>query len=159
MSEQDSGIAALKREWLVTRIVLIAGFSVAIAGGIYLGIAWRNRIVHVREQVNASIAKQEAAENKEAAAQKTEEKQATEFCAVTLAAAQKLGIVPGFAKLTHPLPQSTKTTGRYVCDAASPSSQFRIAGDLICRDLKSGHCVSLYAVTQDGSTVLYKREK
>lgn len=153
MSEQQSDLAALKREWLVARIVLIGGFAIAIAAGAYVGILWRNSILQARQQAATAIAQERAEE----AAQKANAQARAQLCQAMLAGAQSAGIVPGFAKLARTDPVSTKTTGRYLCAAQTDSSKFTLAADLVCRDLKNPQCVSLYSVTQNGGAVLFQR--
>ena len=155
MSEQNTDIPALKREWLAARIVVIGGFLIAIAAGTYVGLGWRGRIVHARQVAAAASAQQQAA----SATEEANIEAAAQFCAAALTNAKKAGLVPSFGQLTSAAPQQTKVTGRYLCPAATPSSKFMIAADLICRDLKSPKCVSLYSVTQNGGTVLYQRQE
>ena len=154
MSEQNTDIPALKREWLAARIVVIGGFLIAIAAGVYAGLVWRGQIVHARDVAAAAFAQEEAA----SATEEANIKAAAQFCVAALTNAKKAGIVPRFGQLTSAEPQRTKVTGRYLCSAATPSSKFMVTADLICRDLKSAKCVSLYSVTQNGSIVLYRRQ-
>lgn len=153
MSEYEPDIAALKREWMAARIVLIGGFALAIAAGAYAGIAWRGKVLQARQQAAAAIAQEQAA----TAAQQGNAGAGAQLCHMALANAQGFGIVPGFARLAQADPAETKKTGRYLCAAATDSSQFTLAVDLVCRDLKNSQCVSLYSVTQNGGAVLYQR--
>lgn len=153
MGEQDSDLTALKREWLIARIVLIVGFALAIGAGTYLGVAWRNDVLQARQRAAAQIAQEQTAEK----ADEANAKARVQLCRAMLAQAQGFGIVPQFAKLSSAEPEATHTTGRYRCAAQTLSSKFTLAADLVCRDLKNPQCVSLYSVTQDGSAVLYQR--
>lgn len=153
MSEHLPDIAALKREWLAARIVLIGGFTLAIAAGAYAGIVWRGKVLQARQQAAAAIAQEQAA----TAAEQANAGAGAQLCRTALANAQNFGIVPAFAKLVQANPAETKTTGRYLCAAATDSSRFTVAADLVCRDLKNPQCVPLYSVTQNGGAVLYQR--
>jgi len=153
MSEHEPDIAALKREWMAARIVLIGGFALALAVGTYAGIVWRGSVLHARERAAAAIAQEQAA----VTAEQSNAGAGAQLCRMALANAQSFGIVPGFARLTQENPAETKKTGRYLCAAATDSSQFALAADLVCRDLKNPQCVSLYSVTQNGGAVLYQR--
>ena len=154
MNDHEPNSSALKREWLTARVVLIVGFTLAIAAGAYLGLAWRGKVEHARQQAAADIAKEDA----DSKANTALAEQGAAFCHAALANAQGMGIVPGFAKPADIAPKATKTTGRYLCAATTDSSVFTVAADLVCRDLKNPKCVSLYAVAQNGKTVLYKRQ-
>lgn len=151
MSDHNTETSALKREWLTARIVLIVGFILAIGAGTYLAAAWRGKIEQTREHAAAQVAadKQQAAETAAAA----------QLCHATLTQAQGMGLVPRFAELDSDMPQSTKKAGRYVCNASTSSSVFALGTELDCADLKNPKCVSLYAVVQNGKTVLFKRDK
>lgn len=151
MSDQKTEISALKREWLTARVVVVTGFILAIGAGTYLGAAWRGRIEQAREHA----AKQDAADKLQAA----EAAAGAELCRVTLAKAQAMGLVPSFAESDSDMPQSTKKAGRYVCSASTTSSVFSLGTELDCADLKNPKCVTLYAVVQNGNTVLFKRDK
>lgn len=153
MSEHEADLTALKREWLVARVVLIVGFILAIGFGIYAAYLWRANVVHARQQAAAEVAAQQGAVN----LQEANAQAGALLCRLMLANAQNFGIVPSYTKLTNNQPQPTGVTGRYTCAAATDSSQFALTADLICKDLKNPRCVPLYSVTQNGGAVLFQR--
>lgn len=153
MSDHKADSSALKREWLTARVVLIVGFILAIGAGTYLAVTWRANIEQSREQAATEANTRAAAEKQQAA----EAAAGTELCRATLAQAQGMGLVPRFAELLSGAPETTKKAGRYVCTATTTSSVFSLGTELDCRDLKNPKCVSLYAVVQNGKTILYKR--
>lgn len=153
MSKHDADLAALKREWLAARVVLIVGFIFAVGFGIYTAYLWRMGIVNARQQAAAEVETQQAVGN----AQTANAQAGAMLCRQALTNAQNFGIVPGFTKLTNNQPQATGVTGRYTCAAATDSSQFVLTADLFCKDLNNPRCVPLYSVTQNGGAVLYQR--
>jgi hypothetical protein len=46
-----------------------------------------------------------------------------------------------------------------VCAAATSAAKYLMAVDLLCRDLHSARCISLYNVMQPDGTVLYQRQR
>lgn len=151
MHDDDADISAIKREWLAARIVVIGGFAITIAFGAYAGLTWRAQLQHARTQ--AAIAKDQQA-SKEQQANLSAERA---FCRALLSQTQKLGLVPNFAELTKPVPTATKKTGRYTCEASTGATNYAMTADLMCRNLKSATCVSLYEVALDGKTILFQR--
>lgn len=153
MTEHAPDIAALKREWLGARIVLIVGFAIAIAAGVYAGLVWRAEMRAADARAAAQIAQEQAAEN----AQQANADAVHKFCGVALTRAKAFGLVPSYTTLTSLSPKATQTTGRYLCEAATDSSKFSLIVDHVCADVKDPRCVELYSVTQDGKAVLYQR--
>ena len=153
MNDEEQDLAALKREWLAARVVLVAGFALVLGYGIYVAAEWRASVQHARQQAAAEVATQQAAVAQNEAAADA----GAQLCKRALVTSQGFGIVPGYAKLTATEPQKTSVTGRYACPAATDSSNFILAVDLVCRDLANPHCTSLYSVTQNGNAVLYRR--
>jgi hypothetical protein len=148
MHDMQSDLQRIDREWLVTRIVLVAGFVIAIVGAAYVGFAWRAQVVEGRTKAAQAIAENQALQNAIQA-----------FCPTVLSGAKSMGLVPPYTELSDPAPHSTQVTGRYLCAANTDSSRFLLAADLICRNVKDAHCLSLYAVTQNGTAVIYQRKK
>lgn len=150
MTDLDQ-IAALKREWLVARIVVIGGFVLALAAAIYVAQALRHEVLRARQ-----IA---AAQNAAAAqAQQANDRAVAAFCPLALDNAKRVGAVPATTALTNPSPHETAQTGRYLCSAANGATKLTLLADFTCTDLKNPRCVSLYAVAQDGGTIRYKRK-
>lgn len=147
MPDFETDIRALKREWLAARIVIIGGFAIAIAATAYTAFAWRQQILHARAKAEQQIAASQAEQAAMAA-----------FCPAALAQVKAIGLVPPYTGLIAAMPRKTKIAGRYLCAAATPSSRFAVTADYVCKNLKDARCVSLYEITQDGSTVIYKRK-
>lgn len=150
MQDFDSDIRALKREWLVTRLVVILGFVVALAAAGYAGVVLRLQVLNTRE----AVAKQQAEINTPV----TAPADVAAFCPLAVNNAKKMGLIPGYADATSPAPHATQMKGRYLCSAATQSSQFVVAADFVCKNLKDSRCVSVYAVTQNGKTIIYTRK-
>jgi hypothetical protein len=153
MRDDKTDLSALKREWLAARIAVIGGFAIMIGIGIYVAVSYRAELQHAKAQAAAAIAKQQQDEK----LQQTNLEAERAFCRALLAQTQNIGLVPNFAKLTDPLPKSTKQTGRYTCEASTGASTYELTADLICRDLKKTDCLSLYQVSQKNGAVLFQR--
>jgi len=154
MSQHDSGTAALGREWRAALFVVVGGFVIAIAVAAYF--AFFSPKEPAAEPIDEPVAAQP--QEQAPAAQNAEVAAALQVCKMELSNAQGFGLIPPFGKLSSPVPKATDVQGRYMCQATTGAAQYQIAGDLICRNLKDPHCVALYSVTQDGKTVLYKRQ-
>jgi len=122
-------------EWLAARLVFVLGFGIPIIGIIAVMI--------LRPQG-------EAVSN-------TREVAGLEFCQATVSVAQSYGIVPNFAK-AQGQPQTSDVRGRYVCAAATTTSKYLVAVDLICRNIQDPHCYNLFSVTQGDGTVIFQRQ-
>ncbi len=152
MSEHQADIGALSREWLAARVVVIGGFLIAVAVGLYFAL-WAGPAQTPEEQ--AAVQTPQAATSQQEAEASAEH----QLCRMELANAQNYGLIPQFGRLSDPNPQKTDVQGRYVCQAATTAAKYNIAADLVCRDLTDPHCVALYSVTQDDGTVLYQRQQ
>ncbi len=152
MTDHTAQLAALKREWRVTRIVVLGGFVLALAGAAYLAFALRSEVQRNRQIV---AAQQAAAERAQAANARA----VTAFCPMALRNAKDAGAVPASTTLASPDPRNTEKTGRYLCAAADGATKFALLADFTCTDLKNPHCVSLYVVAQDGGAVRYRRKE
>jgi hypothetical protein len=150
MSDQNPNMRRLQFEWYAALATVIGGFVIAIAVAAYLTYGGK------------AATQTAAAPPSQAQMQKARlmalEKMGTELCGLELANAQTFGVVPSFGKLLMPLPRATNVRGRYLCVAGTQVTRYVLAGDLLCRNLKDSHCVSLFSVTQDDGTVLYKRQ-
>jgi hypothetical protein len=124
-------------EWLSARLVFVLGFGIPIAaigtvifmGGLRGG------------QTTAP----------------TREVAGLEFCQATVSLAQSYGIVPNFAK-AQGQPQTSDVRGRYVCTAATTTSKYLVAVDLICRNITDSRCYNLFSVSQGDGTVIFQRQ-
>ena len=152
MSEPLDVLPALKREWLVTRLVLLIGFTLALGVGTYLGVAARREILLLPAQVARKIAaEKKVAQQMHAAAH--------DFCPEAVKQAKTLGVLPSYATLVEKRPRRTSKPGRYLCIARTPAALYGVIGDFVCPDLKNAKCLSLFAVTQGGKNggVIYER--
>ena len=123
-------------EWLIARIVFVLGFGIPVA-------------MVVAFIFLAPPRSQTAGVTREAAG--------LEFCQATVSLAQSYGIVPNFAK-AQGQPQTSDVRGRYVCTAATTTSKYLVAVDLICRNITDSHCYNLFSVSQGDGTVIYQRQ-
>ncbi|HUJ03968.1 MAG TPA: hypothetical protein VLW75_10045 [Rhizomicrobium sp.] len=152
MSDQQREIRSLSREWAAARIIIIAGFVLALGAGGYYAWQAREIVTNKREQVLAAVKAEQAQENAIEASDVAGEA----LCRSALAHAQNIGIIPSYGQLTAYEPTKSDTKGRYICLAATSASKYAIAADVLCRNMKDAKCVSLFAVTADGA-VLYQR--
>jgi hypothetical protein len=138
---------ALAREWLAARIVVIGGFVIALLAALYFGVIVP-KVLLPRELHNALV-------NQVVAVRKAE----LQICTMTLNSARNYGIVPQYGQLTSNRLDPTDVRGRYVCLAATKAAKYIMAVDLLCRDVASPRCTSLYSVSQADGTVLYQRQR
>ena len=137
---------ALQREWLVTRIVIIGGFAIAIAAGAWFGVIVPD-FIKPRQEHAALV-------NRVTTLLKAE----AQICTMALASAKNFGIVPQYGQLASAKLGPTRVQGRYFCIAATSAAKYVLAVDLVCRELKNPRCTSLYNVMQADGTVLYQRQ-
>jgi hypothetical protein len=138
---------ALAREWLAVRIIVIGGFLVALAAGLWFGVIYPDYVLP-REQRADLVNRVQKLLNQEA-----------EICTLTLNNAKNFGIVPQYGELATTRLALTKVQGRYICIAHTKVAKYLMVVDLECRDLGSPRCVSLYNVLQADGTVLYQRQR
>jgi hypothetical protein len=150
MNEQNPNMRRLQFEWYAALATIIGGFIVALAVAAYLTFGTKSET-----QTAAVLPSQADIQRAHAVAIA---KLGAQLCGLELANAQTFGVVPNFGKLLTPMPRATDVRGRYVCVAGTQVTRYVLAGDLVCRNLKDSHCVSLFSVTQDDGTVLYQRQ-
>jgi hypothetical protein len=145
--DTSQGKNALRREWLIARIVVIGGFAIAFVAALYFGVLvpW---VIQPRLQRAALVSRIETLLHAEA-----------QICTMALTNAKNFGIVPQYGQLATPKLAPTDVQGRYLCLAATKVAKYVLAVDLLCRDLKNARCTSLYNVTQADGTVLYQRQR
>jgi hypothetical protein len=148
-------IAALRRDWLAARIVAVLGGLLILTAAVFAGMAlWSARPPAPQAEAPAQQAAPHPTLSPAQLAQ-AHRAEGIALCDAALAAAQKIGVVPGFAVRasddTAPAPQ-----GRYTCAAKTDASSYAITFDLACPRLADG-CIVPYAVTQDGAAV-YQRK-
>lgn len=146
MSDQNHDMRATAREWRITMIVVGLGFLIAVAVGLYLLLR------PVPETPNAAQPPARTPEQQRAFALKI----AQVLCEVEVANAQGIGILPNYAKPAS-LPLRTKTRGRYTCVASTGVAKYAVQADVKCSMLLDPRCVSIYSVTSDDGTELFKR--
>lgn len=144
MSEGEPGLRLLRLEWLTAQVLLALGVVIGIAG-FFLPVSFR-------AGPSSTVSEPGAASAPPARAAAGEQ-----FCSSAVATARDFGIVPGDTRSSG-MPDKTDVRGRYVCAADSGSSKFTVSVDLICRDLDTERCFSLFNVTQSDGTVLYQRQ-
>src|SRR5437016_11258583 len=138
---------ALAREWLAVRIIVFGGFTVAIAAAIYFGIVVP-RYIAPRE-LRAALTTQI----------RTLLTQEAQVCTMALANAKNFGIVPQYGQLATAKLAQTNVQGRHACLATTHAAKYVLVVDLLCRNFKDSHCVSLYNISQSDGTVLYQRQR
>jgi hypothetical protein len=149
MTDYEDMKRGVSREWAAARIVLIGGFVVAVAVTSY--ILWQRHEADVTAQQQAVTAQEQAvaAENAKAG---------MVLCAMELASAKSMGIIPAYGQLTTAAPESTAQRGRYTCTAATPSLKYVIAADLVCRKLTDPACVKIHSIKTDDGTTLFQQK-
>ncbi len=147
MTDQNKDMRATANEWRIAMIVVGAGFAIAIAVALYFALK------------PAPIAQQPASQT---ATLTPEQRHAQAvqlgkvLCDAEVLNAQGIGILPNYGKSTG-LPMRTETPGRFVCIATTGVAKYAIAADVKCSTLLDPRCVSIYSVTSDDNTVLFKR--
>jgi len=150
VTEQQSDLRALNREWLVARVVIIGGLVVAALVVAWFG--WLKPTYFTKPQLTpAQLAAQATA------------RAVFQMCSTGVAAAKSFGILPQYGQLSKPVRVGrTDVMGRYVCLANTQVARYVIAVELLCPQTSSRQCVSLYSVIQDDGTpqgtVLYQRQ-
>ena len=140
-------VPALKREWLLARIIVIGGFVIAIASAVYFGYVVP-RIIQPRELKTALVNRVNTLLSAE-----------SQICNMALNSARNFGIVPQYGRLASQKLALTPMQGRYVCLARTSTVNYVLAVDLLCKNLKDPRCTSLYNVTQTDGTLLYQRQR
>lgn len=143
MTDYEDMKRGIAREWAAARIVLIGGFIVAIAAVSY--ILWQRH--------------EQAAEAQLRAKAETNAKIGLVVCAMELASAKSMGIIPSYGQLTTAAPEPAAQRGRYSCTAATPSLKYVIAADLMCSEVDQPKCVKVVSIKTDDGTALYTAPK
>jgi uncharacterized membrane protein YraQ (UPF0718 family) len=138
---------ALRLEWLAARIIVIGGFVIALAAGLWFGVILP-KVIEPREQRAALTTRVQKLLVQEA-----------QVCTMALGTAKNFGIVPQYGQLVTGKLALTNVQGRYLCLATTNATRYVLAIDLLCRDLGNPRCVSLYNVSQTDGTVLYQRQR
>jgi hypothetical protein len=160
--EHEPNMPGLRREWLGARLVAIFGLLVLLLAATLVAVGlWS---APQPSQVVATSPPAPAASPSDTIVVPTtsvadaRRQENIALCTAALGAAQKQGIVPGFATLASEDTQNTNVQGRYICLAKTDAAKYSIDFDLTCTDLSTGNCISLYNVSQAGGGVLYQRQ-
>ncbi len=137
MSEYTEDYRGLWWEWLAARIVFALGFGIPIIAILVVAFLYPAGMAPTGQTTAASAG--------------------VEFCQATISVAQSYGIVPNFAKASGQ-PQPSDVRGRYVCSAATNTTKYQVAVDLLCRNLNDSRCYNLFNVTRDDGSVIYQRQ-
>jgi hypothetical protein len=146
-SETAATERALALEWLAVRIVVGGGFAIAILAAIYFGVIFP-RFIQPRAERAQLAARIENILRAE-----------VQICSMALDTAKNFGIVPQYGQLASSKLARTSVQGRYVCLAATNAARYVLAVDLLCHNLESSRCTSLYNVSQSDGTILYQRQR
>jgi hypothetical protein len=144
MSQAEHNLRMLRLEWLTAQVLLALGVIIGIAG-FFAPVSFKAGPGSI-----PSIPGAASAPSSQAAA-------AQQFCSTAVARARDFGVVPGDTRPSG-VPDKTDVRGRYVCAAETSSSKFTVSVDLLCRDVGTESCFSLFNVTQSDGTVLYQRQ-
>jgi hypothetical protein len=146
MTDQNHDMRAAAREWRIAMFIIGAGFLIAIAVAVYFAL---------RPSPEELAAKQAAADQAKQD-QELSLKIGRVLCDVEISSAKSIGIIPNYGKSAS-LPVHTGIRGRYACIASTGVAKYSIQADIKCGTLLDPHCVSVYSVTSDDGTVLFRR--
>ncbi len=148
---------ATAREWMWAKIVLGGGFVIAIAVAAFFAL--KPAPQPATEAAIPPPASEEQQPATQSQQQQSDAKSAMMVCAQELINAKNIGIVPPDGQLANLMPKDTPVKGRYSCDAATSATQYRIAADLVCRNLQDSRCVQLYNIMTGDGTIIYQRQQ
>jgi len=153
MTDYENMKRASSREWAAARIVVIGGLIVALGIAGYFG--WLHYQDVKQQQL---IASPEYQEQQIAKAQQQNAVQIAGqvLCAMELANAKKMGLIPSYGKLAKPMPYVTGKKGQYACYAATQVLAYRITADLVCRSLTDPKCTKIVGIKLGDGTDIYK---
>jgi len=144
MSETEPNLRMLRLEWLTAQVLLALGVVVGIAG-FFAPVSFKaGPSSAVSSPGNTSVPASRA-------------EIAAAFCNSAVGKARNFGVVPSDTRPSG-VPDKTDVVGRYVCAAEDASNKFTVSVDLLCRDVGTERCFSLFNVTQSDGTVLYQRQ-
>jgi hypothetical protein len=155
MSDEFNTQRAAAREWFAAKIVVIGGLIIASSVAGYF--AWQRYNVPPAQQASVPVQTQPQM----TAAQRANYNAniGAIVCAMELAGAQNMGVVPAYSKLVNNILRADGPRGRYSCVAATQVAQYKISADLVCRELTDMRCVRLVSVTRDDGVVIFKAQK
>ena len=147
MSEDNTKVHALSREWTIARNFVIGAIVIAIGVGGYF--AYRAHEASVAGKQSVPIPKKIDA--------KALERVETAVCSAELARAKTLGIVPTYGVLASPHLVRGDVPMRFICEAKTSVTAYLIAADLRCTHSLAGSCVSIYRIATKDGELLYAR--
>jgi hypothetical protein len=151
MTDREPNMRALKREWLVARIV--GGFAVLLLIAV-VTVLVVSAFQTPPEAPARPVPPAEATPPADTAEARRQEDIA--LCDAALASAQTLGIVPAFATRDGDRSEPAGVQGRYLCHAKTDAAKYAITFDLACTHLGDNRCIVPVTIAQ-GGTVLYRR--
>jgi hypothetical protein len=146
MTDQNNEMRATAREWHIALFVVIGGFVIAVAIAAYL----------LLRPPQSQPAAQTETPLTPAQRREMMVKVGRLLCDRELLNAKAIGVVPPYGRSIG-LPMRTSTRGQYACTVSTGAAKYVIAADVLCSTLFDPRCVSIYSVTSDDSTVLFKR--
>ncbi|HEX4301973.1 MAG TPA: hypothetical protein VHZ78_04230 [Rhizomicrobium sp.] len=152
MNDGEPNLKALRREWLVARIMAVLGGLLLIATVVTIVMA---NLSSPPPPATAAMPETPAAPTADTAAAQRQEDIA--LCDAALATVQGMGLVPAFAVRDGDRSEPGGVQGRYTCHGKTDAAKYTITFDLACTHLGDGKCIVPYAVAQDGVAVLYQR--
>ncbi len=155
MSDDHNMQRATAREWLAAKIVVVGGLIAAIFVAGYFG--WQR--YNAAQIQQASIPAQTQRQMTPQQHANFEANIGTLICAMELAGAKNLGVVPAYSQLANNVLRADGPRGRYSCVAATQVAQYKLAADLVCREINDLRCIRLFSVTRDDGVVIYKAQK
>ncbi|HXC56746.1 MAG TPA: hypothetical protein VNU97_15720 [Rhizomicrobium sp.] len=144
---------ALRREWLAARIAAVFGGLLLIAVGVLMVMNELASPAPTAATPPPAAASAPPADTAEARRQED-----IALCDAALATVQGLGLVPNFAVRDGDEARPAGVQGRYVCGARTDAAKYAITFDLACTHLGDAACIVPFAITQDGTRVLYQRK-
>ena len=161
--EHEPNMPGLRREWLGARLVAIFGLLVLLLAATLVALSlWSppqpGPVAAASAPPVSAASPSDTIVVPTTSAADARRQENIALCTAALGAAQKQGIVPGFATLASEDTQNTDVQGRYICLARTDAAKYSIDFDLTCTDLAAGNCISLYNVSQAGGGVLYQRQ-
>jgi hypothetical protein len=157
MDDFEAHRRGTEREWLAARIVIGGGFVIAIAVAAFFALRPAPQAVPVEQQASAPTQQEQTAAPQSQS--QSDAKAAMMVCAMELVNAKNIGIIPPDGQLTSLMPKDTGVQGRYSCSAATSAAKYKIAADLVCRNVQNARCIFLYNIETADGTVLYQRQQ
>lgn len=154
--EHVPNVKGLRRDWRAAQIIATAGGTaiVAMAALAIVGMLTAQPAPPVPATPPAAAPAAPSAAPSVAAAREAED---AAICDAAVAAAQALGVLPGFAQRDGGHTRPGDRQGRYICGARTDAARYAIVFDLTCTRLGTPGCIVPIEVDLDGSPV-YRRK-